>query len=177
CSGGGAIAPDDAGGDVDIGNDAAPPQDDGGILDANNGAPSDAYPAPHPAFPTISSEGTVLASPKIMPIFFTGDPSMSNLTAFIQGIGASSYWKSAVAEYGVGPAVAEDAVVADPSELGVDAGTTMTPQQIEDFVTAHLDGTHAGWGSPDASTVYVVFLPASVQVSDGSYGVSCVNIG
>ncbi|HEY1957790.1 MAG TPA: hypothetical protein VGH28_19350 [Polyangiaceae bacterium] len=176
CSSGGGLAPDDAGADV-VDIDVSTPLDDGGAADVNNGAPSDAYPAPHPAYPTISSEGTIIASPKLLPVFFTADPSMANLTTFVQTLGASAYWKSAVNEYGVGPVVARDAVVVDPSELGADAGATLAPKDLEQFVISHLDGTHAGWGAPDSSTVYVLFLPASVQVSDGNFGVSCKNIG
>ena len=175
CSdGGNGVGPDDGSPDAEV--DASPPVDDAGA-DVNNGEPSDAYPAPHPAFPTVSSEGTILAAPKIMPVFFTGDPSMTNLEAFIQGIGASAYWTAAVAEYGVAAAVADDAVVVDPSELAADAGTTLTPQDLEQFIVTHLDGAHAGWGAPDSSTVYVLFLPESISVSDGNFGVSCQNIG
>ncbi|HEY1954170.1 MAG TPA: hypothetical protein VGH28_01120 [Polyangiaceae bacterium] len=164
-------APDAA----DASADETPPDDAG--TDANNGAPSDAYPAPHPAFPIVASPGNVIAAPKIMPIFFTGDPSLAKVTSFAQGLGASSYWSGAVGEYGIAPIAARDPVVVDPSELTGDGGTSLTSANVEAFIASHLDGNHAGWGTPDATTIYTLFLPASVTVDDPALGVSCQDFG
>lgn len=141
------------------------------------------FPATHPATPRISkgsSTGTILVSPHILPIAFSGDPLLTTIGDFTSAVGSSAYWHTAVGEYGVGPATAAAPIVIDPSELGLgDAGAiTFSSDDTKNFLAAHLDGAHAGWGLPDANTIYVLFFPAGVTTDDDFHGnVSCTDFG
>ena len=131
------------------------------------------YPAPHPAGPQDEKgTGTVLSSPKIVPIVFSGDPALPSIQAFTGALGASDYWRATTAEYGVAAATASAPIVVSPTEIGA----TMTVKDIETFLATHLDGTHAGWPTPDASSIYILFFPTGITVQNGSVtSNSCVN--
>lgn len=157
-------------------------------FDASDGAPSESFPAAHPAPPQIlkgtvagtTVPGTVLTSPRIVPIVFAGDPMIETVSNFTAAVGSSAYWHSVVSEYGVGPATAIAPIIVDPSEIGLaDGGTiTFSNADTQSFIASHLDGAHSGWGTPDAQAIYAVFLPSGVTTNDNtSTHVSCVDFG
>ncbi|MEO7111395.1 MAG: hypothetical protein ABI183_13235, partial [Polyangiaceae bacterium] len=160
--------------------DASPPV----VADLDGGAdaPSNSYPAGHPAAPRVlkgSDAGTILTSPRIVPIVFSGDPMLATVTDFTAAVGASAYWHAAVGEYGIGDATAVAPIIVDPSEIGLADGgstTTFSGADTKSFLAAHLDGMHADWGAPNAQTIYALFLPAGVTTDDTVQGhVSCTS--
>ena len=167
----------DAGGSAPI--DASTPPIDAGV-DADNGAPSNVFPAPHATAPIVesySSSPIVLASPRVQPVVFAGDAEQTKITSFTHAFSGSEYWNGATAEYGVGDIAASDPIVVPATDTAFTTVTTITDAQIQSFLAAHLDGTHADWGSPDANTIYTVFYPVDVTITLDPFGQSCQGFG
>lgn len=146
--------------------------------DVDYGQPSDTYPAFLPPMPQIvPSGGAVLASPRIVPVFFASDALEAPITDFVQKLAAWSAWPTLVGEYGVGAAT-----VAPSIHLTAPAAATYTDLDVEVWVASQLDGTHAEWGTTDAATlatsIYVVFFPPGTTVSlTGTTDATCGNVG
>jgi hypothetical protein len=71
----------------------------------SSSGPSGTYPAFQPNIGQIVNQGgTLLTSPKIVTVTWQSDPNASTFEAFGDKIGASSYWKTAVGQFGVGAA-------------------------------------------------------------------------
>lgn len=160
--------------------DAASPTADAGAVDADNGAPSNVFPAFQVDAPTVesySSSAIVLTSPKIQPVVFAGDAEQTKITSFTHGFGGSDYWKQATAEYGVGDISASDPIVVPANDTAFTTATSITDTQIQSFLATHLDGTHSDWGTPDPSTIYTVFYPVNVTITLDPFGQSCQGFG
>lgn len=169
-------APDDAAAPVTI--DASASFDAG--VDADNGAPSNVFPAPHPTAPIVTSYSdtpVVLASPHVQPIIFDGDAEQAKITSFTHGFAGTTYWKAATSEYGVGDISASDPIVVAAADTSFPTPTSLTDTQIQSFLQTHLDGAHAGWGTPDVNTIYTVFYPVNVTVTLDPFGQSCAGFG
>jgi hypothetical protein len=147
-------------------HDAETPRD---AADArsDSGAPS---PTTFPAFlpdigQIVDKGGPVLTAPVIVTITWSTDPVAPALQDFGDLIGASSYW-SVVKEYGVGPAssgAANHVVVTTPPP------SPWADTDIESWVVEQLESDAGGWPAPTAQTLYILYTPASVQVtSDGA---------
>jgi len=68
-------------------------------------APPPAPPKPPitPSFPTVESHGgPVIASPRVMPIVFAGDPLTTQIGDFAKKLAGSAFWSGLGSEYGVG---------------------------------------------------------------------------
>src|SRR5262249_40312397 len=127
--------------------------------DADNGMPSDMYPAPHPPPPQVAFlKGPVLASPKFVPVFFSNDDPMfvMQLSDFVTQVGGSAYWTAAVSEYGVGPGMATK-----PIMLTEAAPDTIDDTGIQTWLTGKLNGNDPAWPANDANTVYVLHYPGN----------------
>ena len=126
--------------------------------------------AMHPSQPVVSSSGgSVLAAPKVVPIFFTGDTTVQpQIESFLQMMAASTYWTTISSEYGVGALTIEPSVVATETPPTTDA-------DLQTLITSHADGS-GGWPANDANTIYAVFLPDGVTLSAGG-AVSCTDFG
>ncbi len=133
-------------------------------------APSQFMEAPHPSQPVVmNAGGSVLASPKVVPVFFTGDDTaQAQIEDFLTQMAASSYWPAISSEYGIG------AVTIAPSVVATETPPT-TDQALQQLVQAHATGT-GGWPANDANTIYAVFLPQGVVLSSGG-AQSCVAFG
>ena len=119
--------------------------------------PRSTYPGPHPTMPqVVDAGGPVLSHPRFVPIVFAGDARMADITAFIQALGTSTYWTSIASEYGVGPASAAAPIVVDETPPA-----SMQLPDVTTWLAGKLDGTHADFGIPDPSSVYVIYYPAS----------------
>jgi hypothetical protein len=144
----------------------------------DNGAPSTNYPAPFPTPPQVESPGgPVLAAPKIVPVFFMNDdPTVtSKITDFLTKVGTTNYWKTAGAEYGVGPASATL-----PIALAEAAPTTIDDSAIQLWLQYKLNTNDAAWPVPDKNTVYVISYPSTTTITQqGGRGVqsSCTDFG
>ncbi|MFO0614970.1 MAG: hypothetical protein U0414_20440 [Polyangiaceae bacterium] len=126
------------------------------------GEPSDVYPAPHPAAPTVVDfGGKVLTTPKIVPIYFSNDtPAMkAAIVDFTNSVGATDYWKAATSEYGVGAATGLPAI-----EIAGNAPTSLTDAQIQSFLAAQLQSNPA-FPQPDNQTLYAVYYPTGTKIS------------
>ena len=118
--------------------------------------------APHAAPPqVVDNGGPVLATPKVQPIFYTGDAAQPTIEQFLGLLAPSSYWTTVVGEYGVGPLTIATSMVATDTPPTTDT-------DLETWLEAHV--------TPDASTIYTVFLPAGVTLTDGG-AASCVAFG
>ena len=148
--------------------------------DANGDATDDAFdaaPPPYPAFlpnapqEKSSSGGLTIAHPRVVPVFFPGDADRSTLETFLGKLAASSYWKTISAPYGI------DAPVISPSvAMTTAAPASMLDPDLQTWLQANLDGTHADWGAADPSAVYMIFFPATTTFGiDGA--TSCHDLG
>ncbi len=128
--------------------------------------------ATHAAPPqVISGGGSVLATPTVVPIFFTGDDTtQAAVEDFLGMLTTSSYWTTTTSEYGVG------AITIAPTIVSSDTPPT-TDADLETWLSTNTDGTHVPWPVPDANTIYAVFLPEGVVLSDGPGDTSCVDYG
>lgn len=128
------------------------------------GAPSDVYPATAIDAPAIekAGHGGVMASVRVVPIFFAGDPLQTDLVTFLESYAASPVWGQQVGEYGVGALSAATAVVLPDA-----APATTDSDQLEAQLAGLLDGTHPEMGPVDAATlattVYVVHFPETTD--------------
>ena len=168
-------APADAGADVHYGKksmDAGPAPEAGIDCDAGS-TPSATYPAPHPALPQLVSQGgPVLAHPRFVPIVFAGDSQTATLGAFMSAVGSSTYWTSVAAEYGIGPASATAPIVVNETPAA-----QVDDADIRAWLADKLDGSHADFGTPDASAIYVVYYPAATTITNAGLGTSCSSFG
>ncbi len=123
--------------------------------------PAVAPRAPTPEIPLAPNRGgAVLTAPRLVPVTFTGDPMASDIETFVSSLGSSSYWHDTTAEYGVGAAVAGQAV-----HLSEAAPASIEDAAIKTWLVSRLDGTHAEWPAPDAQTIYVLYYPAATAIT------------
>jgi hypothetical protein len=105
----------------------------------------------------------VLATPKIVPIFFANDAvAQADLEDFLRATAASAYWSTTTAEYGVGPLTIETSIV-----------TSDPPPTTDVALGTWLAGK---FPAPDASTIYTVFLPPGAVLTQDN-AKSCVAFG
>jgi hypothetical protein len=163
------------------------PKPDSGLLDRSSseasapdgptdtGAPS-GYPAEHPPMPQVQTlGGPVMTSPKIVVITFQGDPLAPSIDSFVDAVAASkSYWSGTTREYGVGPIASVFHV-----SLAETPGSNLADSDVRAWLSAELTGPDAGtleggapWPQPDGETLYQVYYPDGVTVSEGG-GTSC----
>lgn len=127
--------------------------------------------ANHPTPPQmVKMAGTVLTSPKIVPIFFATDSTMKpQVEAFSQAMVGSTYWSATTSEYGVGAL-----------SLGATIVTSDTPPTTDTalvtWLQGHFNGQNGWPTTPDPQTIYSVFLPAGVVLKT-SFGNSCEAFG
>jgi hypothetical protein len=140
----------------------------------DHGAPSDVYPAFKPTPPTIVSlGGPVLATPKVVPVFFSNDDPLitAGLADFTSKVGATEYWTATTAEYGVGP-MASGA----PVQLSEAAPALLDDADIQAWLSAKLNADDPAFPVPDENTIFLLTYPAGVTVTFQG-GSSCVNFG
>lgn len=141
--------------------DAGVPEAEAG-LDCNEGdTPSTTYPAAHPTMPQLLSYGgPVLATPRFVPVVFSGEDRTADIAAFTSALAKSSYWSSDAAEYGVGPATASAPIALDETPAA-----QIDDSQIQTWLQSELDGTHADFGSPDPNAIYVLYYPQATTIT------------
>jgi hypothetical protein len=137
-------------------------------LDAGAGGEAEAgpsYPAEAPPVPTVvSMGGSVMASPRIVPVFFSNDDAatIAAVTDFVSRVGTTDYWSATTAEYGVGPATSAGAATMGASD---DPSGSIDDSAIQTWLVTKLEVADAALPAPDAQTVYVLFYPAGVTVT------------
>jgi hypothetical protein len=117
------------------------------------------YPAVTPvAYPQVTgfpgvTSAQVIASPQVVPIFFTNSTNVPTYQTFLQQLLASQYW-GALKEYGVNAGALETAVNA----------STSWPATVNDAQVRSAITSNNAWGaSLNSSTVLVLFLPAGTS--------------
>jgi hypothetical protein len=131
--------------------------------DAGSGSASGPFlEAPHASAPFLESAGgPTLASPKIQPLFFTGDATMqTQIEQFLGMLASSTYWTATTSEYGVGAVTILPTIVETQAAPATDA-------DLQTYLATQLDGHHAGW-TYDAQTIYAVYLPTANFTAFGS---------
>jgi hypothetical protein len=120
--------------------------------------------APHAPLPILGSEGgPVLATSKVVPIYYAADPLASDLSGYFAKLATSGYLARAVAGYGVRSlTIAPPVALADPVPPAV-ADTDIATWLVSEIASGALPA--AG-----ASTVYQIVYPAATEVSASSYG-------
>lgn len=132
-----------------------PPVTSNGDLNVSCGK----YPAVTPvAYPQIAplpggSSAEVIASPQVIPIFFTNSTNVTTYQTFLQQLLASQYW-GALKEYGVS---------AGTLETAVNASTTWPASVTDAQVRSAITSNNAWGASLNSSTVLVLFLPAGTS--------------
>lgn len=161
CSGGGPAT------GMDDGGTPAPdagPATDGGLLPPNDAG----FPGPRPAAPqVVTRSGPVLKNPRFVPIFFANDdPTIVALISdFDKKIGATKIWATIGADYGVGAATSEPAVVVPEVATG-----TVDDGYIERWLQRLVDAKVVP--AADDNTLYILHFPPSLTTILGS-GLSC----
>jgi hypothetical protein len=170
CGGGSATGPGaadgtDAGGVVP---EAGSASEDAAASDAGlvpDGGAAGVYPAAHPAIPQVVSGGTVMTKPKVVNVSFAGDPLEADIDAFAASMGKTTYWGDRVKEYGIAPPIVSARIhdtYAPPA--------TIDDAQIQTWLTSRLDGTHAEYPAPDANTIYTMYFPPGVSITNMAAG-------
>ena len=114
--------------------------------------------------------GTQLVTPKIVPIFFTGDDAIQAQTEqFLMQLASSPYWHTTTSEYGVGALTIAQTIVETSTPPTTDAA-------LQTLIAQRLSGASPAWGTLDPQAIYAVFLPSGV-VLDTGFGKSCQAFG
>ncbi len=145
-------------------------------MDGAGGKPSDVYPAPHGAVPqVVNYGGPVLKAPKLYPVFFANDDAttVAKLTDFTQKIGATKYWAATTNEYGgVGPATAFA-----PITISETLGSVVDDSFIQSWLKGKLENADPAFPVADENTLFILYYPAGVTITDGGGGKSCQSFG
>ena len=138
--------------------------DDDAAADADAGPVSPGLPETNSTYPavtpdiaqiTLNTGGTLKTSPQLITVVWKTDPNRPTIEAFSEALGASSYWKAATAEYGIGEITNQNVEIATtpPSSLSEDG--------MDDFVINNIkSGVFPAY---TAQTVYMIYLPESVS--------------
>lgn len=138
---------------------------DSGAPDAapvvDHGSASAVYPAFKPDIGQIvNNGGGVLKNPDIVTVTWTVDPDLATYESFGDQIGASKYWATATAEYGIGAATSGKAnhveIATPPPAMLADA----------DIMALVMNGaTSPGtWPVPTANSIYTLYVPPQTSV-------------
>lgn len=90
-----------------------------------------------------------MATPHVVPVFFTGDELQPKLEEFLGALASSTYWSAVTAEYGVG------ALTVGPSIVSSD-----TPPATDDALQAWL----AAQPGAGPSTLFAVYYPGTASL-------------
>jgi hypothetical protein len=103
----------------------------------------------------------VLKKVELVPIYFVGDPLISDLEAFNTWLVGSDYWKTIGADYDVVAGTRLPAV-----QVATAPGASITDLQIANWIDAHIaDGSLP---KPSVNTLFALFYPAATTVTTGS---------
>jgi hypothetical protein len=133
--------------------------DGGGGVDAG-------YPAFAPEMAQVQNGmGPVVAAPKVVTVTWQSDPNSAALEDFDDDLVASSWWP-VLSEYGVGAgtSTATEHVVITTAPQSPWADNDIDSWTQDNIANSATDG----WPAPDANTIYIVYVPAAVMVTDPS---------
>ncbi|HEY1954437.1 MAG TPA: hypothetical protein VGH28_02475 [Polyangiaceae bacterium] len=139
---------------------------DAGVTDAAVEATVEAGEAMPAAPQVVDLGGPHFATPKIVPVFYGGDPNESDVESFLAALPASSYW-AATTEYGVGALSVASSVV-----LGA-APSAASDADVRALIAAHTQGASADWPT-DPEAIYAFFFPKTTTFTDDYGDTMCV---
>jgi len=116
----------------------------------------------------IYSNGPVVTAPRIVPVFFPGDPMAAPVADFLGKLAADRGYTSTLGEYGVG-----QPVVAPPIVLTEAAPAFTTNLLVGLWLAAKL--SDPAFAHADANTVFVVVYPETTEL-DFDYGFGTFNL-
>ena len=129
-------------------------------------------PAPSGTFAqAVSFGGSVVKTPKIVPIVFTADSSKQQVADFVTKLATTTYWGKISSEYGVGALTAKPAIV-----LTETAPSTIDDNQIGPWLAGKFTSDPTHFGTPDSNTLYAIFYPDGTTITQQS-GTSCTEFG
>ncbi len=132
----------------------APPLDHGSV--------STRFPAFTPDVPELVDQGgRVLANPVVVTVTWSDDPNVAALENVADTMGPSSFWKSVVNEYGVGPitsGAANHVHLTTPVVLPTDPNADPVAPIVQIITDALANPAASGWPAPTDQSVYLVYL-------------------
>jgi hypothetical protein len=156
----------------DGGPSSTPPKtstDDAGVDSAaqppdDAGSDATARPTP-PPLPSIPNHGgPIVAKPEIVTITWQGDPIADQIEAFDDWMVASDFWKTMMAEWGVGPGTHVKSF-----RIPTAAPATLSDAQIQQAIRDAI--TAGSIPAPSANRIYTVYPPPGTVVTNfGSAG-------
>jgi hypothetical protein len=160
----------DGGDNSDGGVDSAPAGD--------GGEASVQYPAfepPVPQFVLVAPNGTVMKTPHVRPVYFSGESWVDLIDAPLAQWLPSAAWKAQTSEYGIGAATLDT-----PIMLTETPPAMLAHDDIQTWLEGKLDGTHAEFGPVDAAAlaneIFLLFYPAATTITAFG-GTSCATFG
>jgi hypothetical protein len=140
------------------------PKKDAGADSAADGSSASGYPAFKPDVGQLRlNGGPLVTAPKIVTVTWTVDTNAAAIEAFGDKLGASAYWSSTLAEYGIGAATSGPT---NHVHVTTAPPATSTTDELETWLVTQLSNIAAsGWPAYDASTIYVVYVPTATQLT------------
>jgi hypothetical protein len=122
----------------------------------DHGAVSTTYPGFTPDIGTlVNNGGDVLSHPVFVTVTWKGDENAAYYEDFGDKVGESAYWKTIVAEYGVGAGSSGKHVQLDET-----VPAKLSDKDLDAFVADHVEHPPQGWPAPTAETIYILYLPS-----------------
>ena len=141
-----------------------------GAAPADGGVTPSSYTTPFPpALPqALAGSAVIMASPSVVPVFFSQDPLQPDLESFLQGFFATPTWQI-VKQYGVvGGAITPSAVLSPPT------AATLSDAEVQAFLSAQVKS--GALPAPAAATIYLFYFPENITLTlDGQ--TSCIDLG
>jgi hypothetical protein len=146
----------------DGGSEAAPAPIDAGLTEAAADNAAAFTPPPLPIIP--NQGGPILQAPEIVTVTWASDSIAANLESFDDWMVASDFWKTLMAEWGVGPGK-------HIASYRVPTAATLT--LTDNDIQATLIGTIQNGlvPAPNGHRIYTVYPPAGTTVT--SFGTGC----
>lgn len=123
--------------------------------------PSDSqrkFAAAHPWPSLLNQSGPVQKSPRVVAVFFGDDPLRESTEALLQSYGCTTWWREAVAEYGVGDfTYARSVVLHEPFPV--------PPKPDDDTLFQPWVADHEKQLEPREGEVFVFFAPADAYTA------------
>jgi hypothetical protein len=142
----------------------------------DHGHVSTTYPAFKPSIAQLVNQGgRVLTHPVVVTITWNDDPNVATLESVGDTIGASSYWKDVVGEYGIGPVTsgpANHVHLTTPLVLSSDPNADPVEPVITLITEALSNPAASGWPAPTDQSIYLVYIhgKAALQLCDMGAG-------
>lgn len=128
----------------------------------DHGSVSTTYPAFAPDVAQLVDQGgRVLSTPLVVTVTWSDDPNVTTIESVGDSLGASSFWKAVVGEYGVGTMTSgpsNHVHLTTPLVLPTDPNADPVTPITQLIIDALTNPAASGWPAPTDQSVYLVFL-------------------